>query len=67
MSTAIVGANTSAQMSPDLMRERAALVRQKGMEAVLDAVLGRFFTQGFRDRKPPLLGSTRATAAGDRS
>jgi 3-oxoadipate enol-lactonase/4-carboxymuconolactone decarboxylase len=58
----IVGANTSAQMSPDLMRERAALVRQKGMQAVIDAVLGRFFTQGFLDRKPPLLGSTRATA-----
>ena len=58
----IIGANTSAQMSPDLMRERAALVRQKGMQAVIDAVLGRFFTQGFRDRKPPLLGSTRATA-----
>ncbi len=57
----IIGANTSAQMSPDLMRERAALVRQKGMQAVIDAVLGRFFTQGFRDRKPPLLGSTRAT------
>ena len=35
----IIGANTSAQMSPDLMRERAALVRQKGMEAVIDAVL----------------------------
>ncbi len=57
----LIGANTSAQMSPDLMRERAALVRQKGMQAVIDAVLGRFFTQGFRDRKPPLLGSTRAT------
>jgi 3-oxoadipate enol-lactonase/4-carboxymuconolactone decarboxylase len=57
----IIGANTSAQMSPDLMRERAALVRQKGMEAVIDAVLGRFFTQAFRDRNPPLLGSTRAT------
>jgi 3-oxoadipate enol-lactonase / 4-carboxymuconolactone decarboxylase len=57
----IIGANTSAQMSPDLMRERAALVRQKGMQAVIDAVLGRFFTQAFRDRNPPLLGSTRAT------
>ncbi len=57
----IIGANTSAQMSSDLMRERAALVRQKGMQAVLDAVIGRFFTQSFRDRKPPLLGSTRAT------
>jgi len=57
----IIGANTSAQMSPDLMRERAALVRQKGMQAVIDAVLGRFFTQAFRDRNLPLLGSTRAT------
>jgi 3-oxoadipate enol-lactonase/4-carboxymuconolactone decarboxylase len=57
----IIGANTSAQMSPDLMRERATLVRQNGMEAVIDAVLGRFFTEDFRQRKPPLLGSTRAT------
>ncbi|MBV9433942.1 MAG: 3-oxoadipate enol-lactonase [Hyphomicrobiales bacterium] len=57
----IIAANTSAQMSPDLMAERAMLVRQKGMQAVIEAVLGRFFTQNFRDRKPPLLGSTRAT------
>jgi 3-oxoadipate enol-lactonase/4-carboxymuconolactone decarboxylase len=57
----VIGANTSAQMSRDLMRERATLVRGKGMEAVIDAVLGRFFTQAFLERNPPLLGSTRAT------
>ncbi|MBV9053683.1 MAG: 3-oxoadipate enol-lactonase [Hyphomicrobiales bacterium] len=57
----VIGANTSAQMSPELMRERALLVRKEGMPAVLDAVLGRFFTQSFRDRKPPLLGTTRTT------
>jgi 3-oxoadipate enol-lactonase/4-carboxymuconolactone decarboxylase len=57
----VVGANTSAEMPRDLMRERATIVREKGMGAVADAVLGRFFTQGFRDRKPPLLGTTRAT------
>ncbi|MBV9566977.1 MAG: 3-oxoadipate enol-lactonase, partial [Hyphomicrobiales bacterium] len=57
----VIGANTSARMSSELMRERAMLVREKGMAAVVDAVLGRFFTQSFRDKQPPLLGSTRAT------
>jgi len=57
----LVGANTSAQMSAEAMRERAALVRQKGMAAIAATVLERFFTQGFRDREPPALGSTRAT------
>jgi len=57
----VIGANTSAQMSPELMRERAMLVREKGMAAVADTVLGRFFTQSFRDKKPPVLGTTHST------
>ena len=57
----LVGANTSAAMSSEAMRERAALVRDKGMQALVDAVLGRFFSQGFRDRDPPALGTARAT------
>jgi 3-oxoadipate enol-lactonase/4-carboxymuconolactone decarboxylase len=43
------------------MRERAALVREKGMAAIVDAVLERFFAQPFRDRSPPVVGTTRAT------
>ncbi|SEC51976.1 4-carboxymuconolactone decarboxylase /3-oxoadipate enol-lactonase [Rhizobiales bacterium GAS188] len=57
----IIGANTSAAMSSEAMRERAALVRDKGMPAIADAVLGRFLTEGFRARKPPVLGTTRST------
>ncbi|MFI5014548.1 MAG: 3-oxoadipate enol-lactonase [Hyphomicrobiales bacterium] len=57
----IIGANTSAEMPRDLMRERAAIVREKGMAAVVEGVLGRFLTQGFRDKNPPVLGTTRTT------
>jgi len=57
----VVVANTSAEMPRELMRERASLVRQKGMGAVVDGVLGRFLTQGFRDKNPPALGTTRST------
>jgi 3-oxoadipate enol-lactonase/4-carboxymuconolactone decarboxylase len=48
-------------MPRDAMRERAALVRGKGMAAVADTVLGRFLTQRFRDKNPAVLGSTRST------
>jgi 3-oxoadipate enol-lactonase / 4-carboxymuconolactone decarboxylase len=57
----VIGANTSAQMDSRLLRERALLVREKGMGAVVDAVLERFFTKPFRDRNPPVVGTTRAT------
>jgi 3-oxoadipate enol-lactonase/4-carboxymuconolactone decarboxylase len=57
----VIAANTSPEMARDLMRERAGIVRQKGMGAVVDGVLGRFLTQGFRDKNPPVLGTTRST------
>jgi 3-oxoadipate enol-lactonase / 4-carboxymuconolactone decarboxylase len=57
----VIAANTSPQMDSQLMRERAELVRAKGMGAIVDAVLERFFTQPFRDRSPPVVGTTRAT------
>lgn len=57
----VVGANTSAEMPREAMRERSALVRTNGMAAIADAVLGRFFTDDFRARNPPVLGSTRTT------
>lgn len=44
---------TSAHMPPaDAWRERAELVRAKGMGALVDAVLGRWFTPGFAQREP---------------
>src|SRR5580700_5127922 len=57
----VIGANTSAEMPRDPMRERAELVRQKGMSAVADVVLGRFLTEGFRARNPGTTGTTRST------
>jgi len=57
----VVGANTSAAMARDLMRERAAQVHRNGMAAVVDAVLGRFLTEGFRDRNPAVAGTLRST------
>jgi 3-oxoadipate enol-lactonase/4-carboxymuconolactone decarboxylase len=57
----IVAANTSARMSAELMGQRAALVRQKGMGAIVDAVLERFFTPAYRERQPPALATARTT------
>ena len=57
----VIGANTSAEMPRDAMRERAELVRQKGMGAVADVVLGRFLTEGFRAHNPAITGTTRST------
>jgi 3-oxoadipate enol-lactonase/4-carboxymuconolactone decarboxylase len=42
--------NTSARVDPAVQAQRIALVREQGMDAVVDAVLGRFFTARFRAR-----------------
>ena len=39
----------------------APVVRRDGMGAVVEGVIGRFFTQAFRDRDPPEVATTRAT------
>jgi 3-oxoadipate enol-lactonase/4-carboxymuconolactone decarboxylase len=57
----IIAANTSAEMPRDPMRERADLVRQKGMAAVAETVLGRFLTEDFRKRNPAIAGTTLST------
>jgi 3-oxoadipate enol-lactonase len=42
---------TSAQLGPESMwRERAATVRTQGLDAIADAALERWFTEGFRRR-----------------
>lgn len=44
---------TAAHLPPtDMWLERAAMVREGGMEAVHEAVLGRWFTPAFRARDP---------------
>lgn len=47
---------TSAQLGPpEGWRERAATVRADGVEAVADAVLGRWFTPGFGAEHPEVI------------
>jgi 3-oxoadipate enol-lactonase len=44
---------TSARLGPpEMWAERAAKVRQGGMEAVADAVISRWFTPGFHEEHP---------------
>jgi 3-oxoadipate enol-lactonase len=45
---------TSARLGPpELWHERAAAVREGGTAAVVDATLGRWFTEPFRAKEPP--------------
>lgn len=41
--------------APELWRERAALVRARGLAAYSDAILERWFSAGFREREPELV------------
>ena len=51
---------TSARLGPpESWHERAATVRAKGVEAIADAVLGRWFTPGFREAHPEVLDGMR--------
>jgi 3-oxoadipate enol-lactonase len=52
---------TSARLGPpEAWHERAATVRASGVEAIADAVLGRWFTPGFRDAHPEVIERMRA-------
>ena len=52
---------TSASMAPpEPWHERAALVRAEGMEPVIEATVGRWFTPEFVAEGPPVVGRTRA-------
>jgi 3-oxoadipate enol-lactonase len=51
---------TSARLGPpESWHERAATVRAEGVEAVADAVMGRWFTPGFREAHPEVLDGMR--------
>ena len=62
--------NTANRMAePQLMRDRAALVRKSGLEAVVGGVMQRWFTEKFRAENPDTIAGftvmlTRGTAAG---
>jgi 3-oxoadipate enol-lactonase len=44
---------------PEMWTERAAVVRQKGMGALIDATIERWFTAAFRERSPEIVGRIR--------
>jgi 3-oxoadipate enol-lactonase len=49
----LVLASTSARFGePEQWRQRARTVRAKGLEAIVDQVMGRWFTPAFRKREP---------------
>jgi 3-oxoadipate enol-lactonase len=55
---------TSARLGPpESWHERAATVRAQGVGAVADAVLGRWFTPGFREAHPDVLEGMREILA----
>ncbi|GGI04137.1 3-oxoadipate enol-lactonase [Egicoccus halophilus] len=61
----LVLADTAARVGTEQgWRERAALVREQGMDAVVDLVLGRFFSPDFRRSGAPALDAV-ATALRD--
>jgi len=56
----LVLSNTSSFMSPkDLWNGRIKMVREKGMEAITEAVIERWFTQAFRQSGSPEIGRIR--------
>jgi 3-oxoadipate enol-lactonase len=55
---------TSARFgAPQMWIERAATVREQGTDAVADAGVGRWFTEGFREREPAVAARFRAMIA----
>jgi 3-oxoadipate enol-lactonase len=49
--------------TPEIWVERAAAVREHGTEAVADATIGRWFTEGFREREQAVAARVRAMIA----
>jgi 3-oxoadipate enol-lactonase len=55
---------TSPLLGPrEMWDERAAMVRERGTEAVADGVVGRWFTPAFAEREPDLVARMRAMVA----
>jgi 3-oxoadipate enol-lactonase/4-carboxymuconolactone decarboxylase len=59
----LVLCNTSGRVDPAVQAQRIAVVRAQGMAAVVDTVLGRFFTARFRARGTAHLHSVAQTLA----
>lgn len=55
---------TLARFNTDLYSGRAVTVRERGMEAVVEAVIGRWFTPSFGERHPEVVARYRAMLEG---
>lgn len=56
---ALVLACTSPAMDPAVWTQRLALIRAEGIGAIVEAVLGRFFSDTFRVRRPDVVETVR--------
>lgn len=57
---ALVLACTSPAMDPAVWNQRLALIRAEGMGAIVEAVMGRFFSDAFRAQHPEVVETVRA-------
>jgi 3-oxoadipate enol-lactonase len=57
----VVCCSAARMMRPDDFAARARMVREHGMEAIADAVIGRWFTPAFSARHPDTVARIRAT------
>jgi 3-oxoadipate enol-lactonase len=56
---AVLACTTARFGTEQMWRERAQLVRREGVEAVVDAALERWFTEGFRAARPDVMSAYR--------
>jgi 3-oxoadipate enol-lactonase/4-carboxymuconolactone decarboxylase len=57
---ALVLACTSPALDPSVWDQRLALIRAEGLGAIVEMVLGRFFSEDFRARHPDVIETVRA-------
>jgi 3-oxoadipate enol-lactonase/4-carboxymuconolactone decarboxylase len=57
---ALVLACTSPALDPSVWDQRLALIRAEGLGAIVEMVLGRFFSEDFRARHPEVIETVRA-------
>jgi 3-oxoadipate enol-lactonase/4-carboxymuconolactone decarboxylase len=57
---ALILACTSPAMDPSTWDQRLALIRAEGLGAIVEGVLGRFFSSAFRARRPDVIDTVRA-------
>lgn len=57
---ALILACTSPAMDPTVWNDRLALLRAEGMAPLVEPVMGRFFSDGFRAKHPEIVQTVRA-------